>query len=255
MSVTTWGGALLELLDAAKVSQPALARQAFGEPKNAEDALRQRVMVHRYLHRKRDPSPDAVLAMNSAAQSLIGVEGIKVVLDAVAVLDNLIELDGAEVVDAAFVVLDHFEARGLLVGDWEKRFFAGVRDMPNRELRTLLIGIFLAAWQRLIDDIVGKTPRQPARTRIRAALSRHGLAELVSDPSPTEAGIDAFTETVRKELLVPPSTSEERLSAEHRLLRAAWDFASTVSGKSEFQIVMSNVSPSKKIERRMRGHQ
>jgi hypothetical protein len=243
---------VLELLSAANVSQPALACHAFGEPKSARDALSQRVRVNRYLHGTRKPAADEVLAMNRAAEKLVGVDGIEAVLDAVAVLAGHIDLDDQKTVDAAFVVLDHFDSRGVLVEDWEKRFFAVARTMPERDLRRLLVGVFLAAWRPLIDDVVGKVPRQSVRSRVFATLSKHGLGELVSEPSPSEAGEQSFRAFVRKELLSPPATSEARLAAEQRFMRAAWEFTSIVSGKSELQLVLNDVDLNK-TRLRVRG--
>lgn len=228
--VTRWSKTVLALLKATQISQLDLARGAFGTPRTKEDKLRQRVAIHRYVHGKLKPNAEELLALNHSAEKLIGVEGVGAILDAIAVLDGLLDVDDVSIVGAAFRVLGTLEGRGILVNDWDKRLLKQAKVLDKRSLPKLLAAILVATWQPLIDDIIAKTPIESISPRLSAALSSYGLSDLVASPPSFQGGIDDFLTAAREELKTPPTTSAERLAAEQRLLEAASLFCTTIAG-------------------------
>jgi hypothetical protein len=227
VKVTDWGTAVLDILEASDVSQAELARNAFGVPSSKRDSLRHRVAINRYLLGARMPRSEDVQAINRSVERLIGVEGIEEALGAIAVLSALVRFDIDALAGAAFRLLFTLAGQGVLVKDWDLRFFKRISSLDESALRKVLASVCAATWKPLIDNLVGKLPVQSIYHRLSAALSKHNLSDLVARPSGLLESTVNFLTTARKELLTPPTTSDERIAAEKRLLKAAFIFAAS----------------------------
>jgi hypothetical protein len=164
---------------------------------------------------------------------VVGLVGIEAVLDALALLSDLMPLDDAKLFAAALQVLESDEASRAFVIDWRSRLARKVEGKSIRDMRRLLAALVVARWGILIDDLVGKTPVRSSSWRISRALRLHGYGDMVAKSIPFDEAIAAFLTAARKELKHPPRTSAKRLEAEQRLLRAARAFCVGIGGPTK----------------------
>jgi len=221
---------------------------AFGRPRSKAESLRQRVAMSRYLAGERTPEAAKVAAINRSAQRVVGLPGIEAVLDALALLSDLMPLDDAKLIAAALQVLESDEASSALVNDWPSRFVRKVEGKSNRDLRRLSAALVVARWGVLLDELVGKTPVRSSSWRISRALRQHGFGDIVAKSMPFDDAIAAFLTAARTELKNPPTTSAKRLAAEQRLLRAAHVFSVRLAGptKSTLAAALGGFTPTTK---------
>lgn len=214
--VTNWRQAVRDILEAAAIFETALA----------EDLNIHKVVLNRYLNGTRRPKADVVRRINRHVEQLITRRpGIAVFLDFTAMRDGLISVDSGRLAKEMGRTLEGLASRGLLVSDWRERLDKRLDRLDLKGLKALRKGveaIILASQQPLIDDIIGKTPVTTTSWKpVRTALSRHGLGELVLDPSAFQIELDAFATAVREVLLRPPTTAIDRLGDEAELTVAA----------------------------------
>lgn len=192
-----------------------------------------RAMFHQYVSGRRSPAAHVVREVNRQVGRLFrGRFAVEVFLDCAAIRDGLIPSDARLLAKAMDRTLEGLADRGLLVNDWRERLNARIDSLGDKDLQALRRGIesiVLASHQPLIDDITGKTPiAKTSWQPIREALLKHGLGELVREPSVFQVELDTFATAVRKVLLNPPTTVIDRLGDEADLTIAAIRLARSV---------------------------
>lgn len=228
--VTTWRDTVRDLLAAAAIPESELA----------ESVGMHKVVLNRYLRGKRSPRAEVIRKIDRHAERLIG-KGVAVLLDLAALYEGLIDVDDAALVDGALQALEGLERRGMLVDDWRARFCKRVEAMADddKALRALIAAVFYADRKPLMDDLKGVTPISSSLEYVRRELSKRGLGDLFAKRAHHRDSVDAFLSIVRDVLLTPPTNATERLEAEERLMRAAWNFAGSIGGAGGLQRLLS----------------
>lgn len=237
--VTSWRQHVRELLEAGGIKQSELAQRA----ELHKSSRTARVYLNRYLSGNRVPPSDVLRQIDRNLEKLLGRRGVAMSLDLAALGEGILEIDSD--IDIAIAgmlaaALEDLDDRKMLVRDWKDRFtrYIEARIEDDEGLRKMINAVCVATRISLIDDIVGRTPVKSTTARVCKALSDHGLGDLCLKTPDTTAAVDSFKTAVRNELIHPPDSTRERLDAEDRMLRSAWEFAANVFGSGELRRIL-----------------
>lgn len=226
MNVTTWGGAIGELLRAGNISQAKLAREV----------RLHRVVLNRYINGDRQPEEETVKRINAALAHRLCDDNVQKYLDALHSLESVCareEPPSYAVDDCLEMLLDATSV--YLRDDAEAR-----RELWKSIQNTkLMIALSAVHRRRLLQHIVGAAePRKTWFDELQAVCLKYGvdLRRWLRPESELRAAraLDSFILTMQKALRVIPDP-RERLQAEQDLLVAAITYAafsqSTQKGK------------------------
>jgi hypothetical protein len=159
-----WSDSVVELLDAIGQTAPTLATEAGLDRKT----------VYRYLNAGRRPNPDLLAQINAAIASLAGLTSVADYLDAVAGLQwadhGEHPLYSSKVLKIIASDLDGYLKNGYL--PW---LYDELVRLALPVSRRLLLALLRDYFKRILRQIDGAIPREPAIDAVIRTFQAHGI--------------------------------------------------------------------------------